>query len=240
MINSELGNIQIFFGEVVDIADPTQMLRCRVAIHGKTDQIEKEKLPWYFSWNGLNSLPSVGDKVPVIIFDGNISTGFYGSVLITGSVQTQGNYKDYVQVFKKSTANCNASIDYSISNGLEIRNDKVGVNANTAKLKLFCESNSISMTQDGISLGTDGLEAMLMGDKTVDFLKQLMDYIQQVVKMMYAGFQTVMVAAAPNPFTSAIGAALTPFVPGEMQLTTLLLMLKSKLNSIQSKNVYNS
>lgn len=239
-IKSELGNIQIFFGQVVDIDDPSQMLRCRVAIPGKTDDIEKEKLPWYYSWNGLSSLPESGDEVPVIIFDGNFATGFYGKSLVTGSVQTAGNYRDYTEVMKKISGDSDASITYSLSNGIEIVNNKTGINAETLKLKLFCGSNMIAITEDSINLGEIGLQPMLMGDNTIEWIKELIAFLEQVIKSMYGGFQTIMMAATPNPFTSAIGAALVPIIPGEFQFRTALMMLQAKLNSLQSKKVYNS
>lgn len=239
-IKSELGNIQIFFGQVVDVDDPYQCLRCRVAIQGKTDQIEKEKLPWYYSFNGVGSLPKLDDEVPVIIFDGNFATGMYGRPMISSSVQTSSNYKDYVEVFKKMTGDSDASISYSVSNGIEIQNGNSGITAEALKLKLFCDSNSITVTNNSITLGDEGLEAMLMGDKTIAFMNEIFDYFDGVIKMMFAGFQTVMMTAMPNPYTTAIGAGLSPYIPGEFQLRTQLCMLRAKLNSLQSKKCYNS
>ena len=239
-IKTELGNIQIFFGQVVDIDDPYQCLRCRVAIQGKTDKIEKDKLPWYYSFNGLNSLPKIDDEVPVIIFDGNFATGMYGRPMINGSVQTKTDYKDYVEVFKKMTGDSDASITYSISNGIEIQNDNTGIHVESAKLKLFCDANAISITSNAILLGNENLEAMLMGDKTIAFMGEMFDYFEQVIKMMFAGFQTVMTAALPSPFTAQIGAALTPYVVGELQITMALKILRAKLNSLQSKKTFNS
>ena len=239
-VKTELGNIQIFFGQVVDVDDPTQSLRCRVAIQGKTDQIEKEKLPWYYSWNGIGSLPKVNDEVPVIIFDGNFATGMYGKTMINGSTQTAANYKDYVEVFKKITGDSDASITYSISNGIEIKNSTTGLNASALKLKLFCGANEISITDTSILLGSEGLEAMLMGDKTIAFMNDLFDYLEQLIKMMFAGFQTIMTAALPNPYTSAIGSVLSPYIVNELQITMALKILRAKLTSLQSKHTFNS
>ncbi len=241
-IKSELGNIQIFFGQVVDIDDPSQMLRCRVAIPGKTDDIEKEKLPWYYSWNGLSSLPALNDEVPVIIFDGNFSTGFYGSTLISGAISNggPGNYTDNVQVFKKFTCNSDAQITYSISNGIEITNNNTGIKAEVLKLQMFCGANNISITENTISLGNGPTQAALKGDDTILWIRELLDLLNKIIQSMYGGFQTIMTAALPSPFTTAIGAALIPVIPGELQFRISLMMLQTKLLELQSKTLYHS
>lgn len=239
-MKSELGNIQIFFGQVVDIDDPCQSLRCRVAIQGKTDQIEKEKLPWYYSFGGINSLPAVGDEIAVLIFDNNFATGFYNKSLINGSVQTVANYKDYVEVFKKMTGDTDAAITYSMSQGLELHNDKSKINAGLTNLSLSCGDNNISISEQGITLGSEGLEPALMGNKTVQILEEIIDYVGKVTHMIYGGFQDIMMTATPSPFTAAIGAKLSTFITSEIQIRTLGLMLKTKLMQIQSKKTYHS
>lgn len=239
-VYTELGNIQIFFGQVVDIEDPQQSCRCRVAIQGKTDQIEKEKLPWYFAWNGISSLPQLNDEVSVMIFDGNFATGFYGSKLVSDSVQTAINYRDYVEVFKKMTCDSDSSITYSHTGGLNIQNKNNGLTAGLANVKMFCGENSLNMTENMISLGTENTEAMLMGDKTVTYLNDIIKSIGDIVEIMYGGFEKIMTAAMPNPYTTAIGAKLMPFNLQKMTILTQLKILAAKSLTLQSKKTFNS
>lgn len=234
-LKSELGNIQIFFGTVVDVNDPQQMYRCRVAIPGKTDQIEKNKLPWYYSFNGIGSLPDLQTEVCVLIFDGNFATGMYGKQLISFPSQTKNTYKSYVEVFKSGSA----SVTYDMQNGVQVANDNASVNLNN-NVELKSNKNKLSVTNSAIKLGSENLQPMLMGDDTVAYIKELLDYIKQLIGMIYGGFQTIMMVSTPNPFTSHIGAALTPFVPSELQLKTMLQFLETKADNLQSNKTFNA
>ncbi len=233
---TELGNIQIFFGQVVDTDDPMQSYRCRVAIPGKTDQIEKEKLPWYYAFNGVGNLPNENDEVPVFIFDGNFATGLYGSTMVNGPTQTEFTYKSYVELLKKGEA----LLTFNSQNGIDIKNGNNGINVNGNSVTLNAKDNGISITNDSIKLGNGEMEAALMGDKTIDYLKELLVYIEKLIVTFYGGFQQIMMAAAPNPYTAPIAANLTAFCASQQQIQIMTKMLDSKANTLQSKKTFHS
>ena len=235
-VRTELGNIQIFFGQVVDVDDPMQTYRCRVAIPGKTDQIEKEKLPWYYSFNGVGNLPNLNVEVPVFIFDGNFATGMYGSTMLSAPTQTEFTYKSYVELLKKD----NASVTYNQQNGVEIENANNRITINKNSIKLGADKNNISLTKDTIRLGDENFEAALMGDQTVAYLKEILEYMNQTIKTLYSGFQTIMMSASGSPFTAQIGAALAPFIPTELQIRSMINFLDTKANNLQSKKIFHA
>ena len=69
--------IEIYFGKVVDVKDDETKNRIRVSIPGFTDKIPTDQLPWYFPFYGQDHIPIVNDTVPVFIFNGNFTHGFY-------------------------------------------------------------------------------------------------------------------------------------------------------------------
>lgn len=237
-MNNNLGEVRIFFGTVVSIDDMTYSCRCQVKIFGKTDEIPTEELPWYFSWYGVNQLPKIGDEVPVIIFDNNLSTGFYGRPLVSTSAVDANNYKDYVRVFKSFSDDASASIEYTLSNGIDINNGQTGVNVNPMKLKLFSNYNDIEITDNRINIGNNKLQANLCGDDVIIQLKKMIQFQESVIDMMYGGFQQVMLAAMTSPFTAAIGAKLATFIPSQMQLMMQSQMLEVGCDSLQSETVF--
>lgn len=70
------GDINILFGKIVNVTDEQKIWRCQVSIDGSTDLLPVEDLPWYFPWYGINYLPTNGDVVPVIVFDGDFTNMF--------------------------------------------------------------------------------------------------------------------------------------------------------------------
>ena len=72
-----LNSIKIYFGYVEDVEDVEEIFRIKAKIKGFTDKINKEDLPWYYPWYGVNYLPEIGDEIPIIIFNDEFVNGFY-------------------------------------------------------------------------------------------------------------------------------------------------------------------
>lgn len=60
-------------GTVIDNVDPLHKSRLRVSIPGMTDQLDKNKLPWYpmisMGCNSASSIPPVGTRVVLYYID---------------------------------------------------------------------------------------------------------------------------------------------------------------------------
>src|SRR5690606_25077511 len=94
--------INVFFGKVVDVNDDEKIFRLRITINGYTNEIETENLPWYFPFFGFNYLPIIGDTVPVLIFNGDFTQGFYIKKIDLESTGLEGKeYENYLEIYKR-------------------------------------------------------------------------------------------------------------------------------------------
>lgn len=233
-----LGHIQIYFGKVVSVTDELKLNRCQISIDGLTDEIVPEDLPWYFPWNGTSFLPILNDVVPVICFDENISTCFYGRKLDLVDLKlTDGDYESYLEIYKRTIDDKNVQLTYTKSKGIEILNDKGKIQLEKEKLSLFIDTLGITITKDKIDIGTSG-EASLLGDKTVSQLTDMIKHQANTITEMMTLFNAISTACV-TPFTAPIKAALTPMIPiSQTKLNTENSTLKSGTSSLQSKKVF--
>ena len=233
-----LGHIQIYFGKVVSVTDELKLNRCQISIDGLTDEIVPEDLPWYFPWNGTSFLPILNDVVPVICFDENISTCFYGRKLDLVDLKlTDGDYESYLEIYKRTIDDKNVQLTYTKSKGIEILNDKGKIQLEKEKLSLFIDTLGITITKDKIDIGTSG-EASLLCDKTVSQLTDMIKHQANTITEMMTLFNAISTACV-TPFTAPIKAALTPMIPiSQTKLNTENSTLKSGTSSLQSKKVF--
>jgi hypothetical protein len=234
-----LGNIKIYFGKIIDVSDEEKICRCRVSIDGLTNEIVKDELPWYFPWYGLNYLPIIDDVVSVIVFDENISTCFYGRKIdLIDKGLEDGDYENYLEIFKRAIDDKNVSLTYKKSTGIEFINDKNKVQIELDKISLFVDTNSIVMTKDRIDIGDKGVEANIRGDKGVEELHDIIKHQANTITEMMKLFQ-VIVAACVTPFTAPIGAALTANIPvSQSKLVIENQKVDAKADTIQSKKTF--
>jgi len=237
-----LGDINVYFGTVVDISDSEKIFRCKIKIEGYTEKISTEELPWYFSWNGISFLPELDDIVPVIIFDKNFNTGFYSNkkVNLEGIEISDDDYSNYLEIFKRSIDNKEVKLIYTKSEGIQFINDVSQIQLLIDNINLKCGDNNIEITQDKINIGNQGLEPMLMGDKTVQHLKDIISHQQNTITKIFQIFLAINTASSGTPFTMPISAALAPLISSiQPQLLTENTQLTTTSNNLQSNKVSN-
>ena len=237
-----LGDINVYFGTVVDISDSEKIFRCKIKIEGYTEKISTEELPWYFSWNGISFLPELDDVVPVIIFDKNFNTGFYSNkkVNLEGIEISDDDYSNYLEIFKRSIDNKEVKLIYTKSEGIQFINDVSQIQLLIDNINLKCGDNNIEITQDKINIGNQGLEPMLMGDKTVQHLKDIISHQQNTITKIFQIFLAINTASSGTPFTMPISAALAPLISSiQPQLLTENTQLTTTSNNLQSNKVSN-
>jgi hypothetical protein len=237
-----LGDINIYFGKVVDIKDDQKIFRCKVKINGYTEKIEITDLPWYFSWNGISFLPEIDNVVPVIIFDKNFNTGFYSNkkVNLEGNEISDENYDNYLEIFKRSIDNKNVQLTYTKSEGIQFKNDVSQIQLLIDNINLICGNNKIEITENKINLGTNNLEPTLMGNKTVQQLKDIISHQQNTITKIFQIFLAINTASSGTPFTLPISTALAPLINSlQPQLITENTQLTAASNNLQSNKVSN-
>lgn len=230
----------IYFGKVHNVEDKEHLCRAQIIIPGKTDKLEADSLPWYFSWYGLNYLPEKDEVVPVLIFDDNFSTGFYGNRIKLETTENKNldgdDYKHYLEIFKREVDTHQVQLTYTKSKGIQFINDKANIVTEVEKINLFVEAARVTITEDLIEIGQSGFEYTVLGDKTVKHLHNIIKHQNNVITQMYAGFQKIM-SACTNPMTMPIGAALAGHMPTQAQLKAENGRVNSEADTIQSKHV---
>lgn len=230
-----LGDVKILFGSIVDIADKDKLFRSKVSIPGYTDEIDKELLPWYYPFGGIEFLPVEGDEVSVLIFDNDFRTGFYGKK-VDGKVDVSDtDYANYLELFKRD----GVELTYTKTDGIKFINNDSGVQIEEDIVTLFVKSNTVTISDKKIMLGDSGQEASLLGDKTVDLLNQIITLQQDTITEMLKMFTGVVSGASPSPMTMGISGALSPLVTtASTTLIANIPKLKATVNQIQSKKVF--
>lgn len=233
------GEIKILFGEVVDINDEDKKFRCRVSINGYTDQLETEDLPWYYPF-GIRKLPEVGDNVGVIIFDNIITSGFYtDSINLVVSVDNE-DYEHYVEVFDKNLEGTGAKLTFKKSKGIEgVYGDSM-LSISKEKALLSSGGNEVSVDDDKIKLGSQSAEEpVLLGNKTIDFLSDLIDVMSEISKEFSATSSDMMTwqGACGTPFTAAMAPAVAGIMASMAAISIKIQTLKVCLESLKSDKV---
>jgi uncharacterized protein YktA (UPF0223 family) len=234
-----IGDIQIFFGKVVDISDDLKINRCRISIDGLTDEIKTEELPWYFPWYGINYLPIKNDVVSVIVFDSNFVTAFYGKKIDLIDLNLdKDDYENYLEIFKRSIDDKNIQLSYKKSTGIEFINDKTKIQIELDKLSYFVESNSIIITKNKITLGDKNQQATILGDKGVQQMQDMITHQANTITEMMKLFNAISVSCI-TPFTAPIKAALSPLIPiSQTKLNTENSKVNESSKIIQSSKTF--
>lgn len=231
-------DINIYFGEVVSVGDSGKLNRLRVKIPGKTELLTEDELPWYFPFLGMDFLPIVGDKVPVLIFDDNFTTGFYGKKIpdsnnAQSSMSTE-DYVDYLEIFNRN----GVQLTYKKSTGIEFINGNVKIQALEDIYQIFINDNHFKMTKSRFDLGTGG-EATPLGDKTVAVLLKQVALSNQMYNNCLDLFNTVKAGCGNNPMLAGIKIGLTANVPiKKLNVKSPISELQSDINKIQSKKTF--
>lgn len=232
--------VDIVFGRVVKIEDDLKIYRVKVKIFGLTDTLEVDDLPYYFKWYGINYLPELNDLVPVIIFDDNYATGFYGKkiVEVKDDDLSDSDYLTYLEIYKRIINDNPVSLTYTESNGFEFINGDGKIQVELDTISLLIGSNGITITEDLINLGTGG-EASLLGDKTVQELKDIIAHQKNIYTQLINVLSAIGTAATPNPHTAPIGAIITSLIPSiQVALDTENQIITQSADTLQSEIVF--
>lgn len=226
--------INVFFGDVVDVQDDEKIFRLRVSIKGYTNEIATEDLPWYYPFFGFHYIPIVGDVVPVLIFDGDFTTGFYIKKIDLQSTGLEGSeYENYLEIYKR----LGVELSYKESVGIQLINAKSRLQVEELRASLYVDKNQITLDDKRIDLGTDG-EAAPLGDKTV---KALLDQNTQTNNLYDETMKLfdVIKAACKSPMLAPIKIALTAKMPAAKTKMSKSFPTNEKfINTIQSKKTF--
>lgn len=232
-------DVKLFFGKVTDILDKEEhKKRIRISIKGFTDELPVDKMPWYFPYYGVNFLPEKDDIVPVLIFDNNFVTGFYGRKIDCLARELEDeDYQFYLEIYKRKCGEDDVQLTYTKSIGIEFINKDCRTLIEIDKTTFFCKANYIEITEDKINLGDGAKEATPLGDKTVKELHDIIKHQANTIKQMYTGFQKI-IAGCTTPFTAPIAAQLSPHLATQAQLTAENSQVDSAADTIQSKKCF--
>lgn len=240
----DLGHINIYFGDVIEISDPDRICRVKVRINGITSDLKDDDIPFYFPWYGLNYLPEVGDIVPVMIFDGVLTSGFYGhKINISGlKSMSSGDYEHYLALYDREVNGNIVSLTYKPSEGIMFMNGDTIIKSMTDVIKIMTGSNEIKITEDEISLGNDASQYALLGDNTIKALEKMMDSVMELAKpfTITSPIMTTLIGGCATPFTAAFLPAFTQLTATMEAIYTMSAAIKTNILSplnLQSKKV---
>lgn len=235
-------NFRLYFAKVVDVKDELFLHRVKCTIQGFTDEIAVDDLPLYFPWYGVNFLPQVDDLVIVVIFDDDFTKGFYSRKIdVVSRELEEADYENYLEIFKRSVDDKNVQLTYTPSLGIQFINDTVSQQMEADKFTLLVGENKIFMDAEKIELGADGLEPMLLGDKTVEYLKEQIKTSETIMTQTKTLMQSVASAAAGTPFTAGIGGAINGLLPmWEQMIKMQIQKTQQMVDTIQSEKVFNN
>lgn len=235
-----MSNINVYFGEVVDVADEEKLNRIKVSIPGKTDKLETNFLSWYYPFLGMDQIPVTGDKISVLIFNGNFTTGFYlKKIPDSGNAQVDfdgSEYENYLEIFKRDAV----QLTYNEEDGIQFINDKSKIQALPKEINLDVDGFIMKLVKDRLDIGFGGpVEATPLGDKTV---KVLLDDVK-LETMMYENclkiFQAISAGCGNNPFLVGIKIGIESLLPtAKSSVKTPTTKLNADINKIQSKKTF--
>lgn len=156
------------------------------------------------------SMPHEGDNVWVWFFTNNPQELLY---TFRSNTPTQNGeildneYKDVEIQMKRKSDKGDIQVSYNDDDGYTVNNSDSKINIDNDKHDIHLNhtgGKGISITDDGISLGKDGGSQYkaVCGEKLIECL----DDIKNVLK-------AIKEAAMGNPYTTPIGAAMSPLMP---------------------------
>ena len=233
----------IYFAKVVSVVDDKKLYRIQATIAGFTDQIDPTTLCWYYPFYGIDFLPVKDDTVPVIIFNGNFSTGLYLCKCDPiASTLSDSDYQNYLEIFKRKVGSDNVELTYTPSLGINFIEGKGKINIQNTQVQSILNDTQVLITDGRIDLGKDpksGQPAPL-GDDTVKALQQALTEISNLRKTTFDLFNIIKNASSSG-FLAPIRIALTialpiqelPFPPQEQKDMEYTKTIQSKITNIQ-------
>lgn len=184
-----------WLGEVVDVADPNAVGRCRVKVFGKFDLLEVEDIPWAVPANstisGAYSVPNVGDVVSIYFDNGNIYAPVYKNQMLVDSdlksevLDASGSPEAVTSIVYDSVKGIR--VYHSPENGLVIttgngpESDPAIRVSNDGKIYLYANDIFIS---SGFG---DESEPAVKGQTLTDYLNKIVETISNHVHVSAGG-----------------------------------------------------
>lgn len=201
-----LNSIKIYFGFVEDIEDIDEIFRIKAKIKGFTDKINKDDLPWYYPWYGINYLPEIGDEVPLIIFNDEFVNGFYTKKADLNKRDiSKDDYKTYLEIYKRESDK--VKLIYEKSKGITFEYDITQVNIDKDKIINKVTDNSKStLTKSDLDIIINELQLRVDNGgftfkKADETLKKIMvDLLAEIEKMQFKNTvgQTLLLINKPK------------------------------------------
>ena len=201
-----LNSIKIYFGFVEDIEDNEEIFRIRAKIKGFTDKINKEDLPWYYPWYGVNYLPEIGDEIPIIIFNDEFVNGFYSKKAdINKRNLDKNDYKTYLEIYKRESDK--VKLTYEKSKGIIYEYDKSHLNIDKDKIiNKVTENSKSTLTEKDLDIIINELQLRIdnggftlkKADETLK--KIMMDLLSEIEAMKFKNTvgQTLLMINKPK------------------------------------------
>tara|TARA_R110000796_G_scaffold192641_6_gene309331 strand:+ start:6718 stop:7428 length:711 start_codon:yes stop_codon:yes gene_type:complete len=185
----------IWIGEVLNSEDPLSLGRVKIAVFGKFDELSEDVIPWAIPYNQLASgtviIPKKGEVCNVFFENGDENVPFYTGIAKTNDDLLSEFGEDYPSVWsivydKTIGEEKSLEIFYTDTQGLMIRKSNSLINIKNEDESVIITNGktkkSIHISDDGISLGTEGksAESAVLGD-TLETL--LNDFITELGKI---------------------------------------------------------
>lgn len=201
-----LNSIKIYFGYVEDVEDVEEIFRIRAKITGFTDKINKEDLPWYYPWYGVNYLPEIGDEIPIIIFNDEFVNGFYSKKAdINKRDLDKNDYKTYLEIYKRESDK--VKLTYEKSKGIIYEYDNSHLNIDKDKIiNKVTENSKSTLTEKDLDIIINELQLRIdnggftlkKADETLK--KIMMDLLSEIEAMKFKNTvgQTLLMINKPK------------------------------------------
>ncbi len=222
-----LKNIHVVPGKIVEVVDTIGTIKAVSFDLFSVDE-DPELLPPIYPFVEANSCtfssPLVDDEIWIVFDESNPQLLYYlRRKQIPTHMQSllDAGDENLEIIMSRETDDALYQIFFSDGTGLKLLKDEsyICINSDDSITLATSSSNrTISISPSSISLGTEGgsAEPALLGEQTKTALTQI-----------HALFQAISAAAKPNPFTSAIAAAIDPLEP----------LLSAQIDKVQSVNV---
>ena len=193
----------IWIGEVLRTDDPLQLGRVKIKVFSKYDELDEEVIPWAIPYNQLSTgtsiIPKVGDIINVFFENGDDYVPFYFTT-IKNSDDLLGEYgDDYPKVWSlvydkrmgedgEGTEGEERTLEifYTETQGLIIRKNLTFIQFKNEDESILLKNGStekvINISDDGISLGTEGTSAepAVLGDTLEELLNSFITELGKI------------------------------------------------------------
>jgi hypothetical protein len=170
----------IWVGEVIQTDDPLFLGRVKIKVFGKFDELDPEVIPWALPYNQLASgtviIPKIGEYCNVFFENGDEYVPFYSGIAKTNDGLLGEFGEDYPKVWSivydkrmgedgtgEAGDERTLEIFYTETQGLMIRKNESFIQIKNEDESIILSNGSTSkvvhISDDGISLGTEGTSA---------------------------------------------------------------------------------